>query len=93
MIFDFLSKHTGFIPAKLKTSTSLIPNPSRGWYQIFYFHIPQKPVFQELRWCLRDNETVAMAVIHIGAYRNKALDQNALDIISSIFECIVIVCL
>ncbi len=86
MIFDFLSKHIGFIPAKLKTSTSPIPNPSRGWYQIFYFHIPQKPVFQELRWCLRDNETVAMAVIHIGAYRNKALDQHALDIISSIFE-------
>ena len=73
MIFDFLSDYAGFLPAKLKASTGLIPNPGRGWYQIYYFYLPQQPDFQELRWCLRENETVALAVVNIGFYRDKAI--------------------
>ena len=86
MIFDFLSNYIGFKPAKLQESTGLIPNPSRGWYQIFYFHLPQLPDFQELRWCLRDTEPVALAVIHIGAYRDKCLDPVALDAVAKILD-------
>ena len=86
MIFDVLSNHIRFIPAKLKESAGFAANPSRGWYQIFYFHLPQQPDFQELRWCLRDNETLAMAVVEFGAYREKALDQVALDTVVRILD-------
>lgn len=84
MIFDFLVKYARFKPARLKDSRGPVTNPSRGWYQIFYFHIPELPDFQELRWCLREDEAVAMAVIDIGAYRDSALNQMALDAISQI---------
>lgn len=86
MIFDFISNSIRFKPVRLKESTGLVPNPSRGWYQIFYFHLPQQPDFQELRWCLRQEEPVAMAVVDIGAYRDKSLDQTGLDIVSGIFD-------
>lgn len=86
MIFDFLSDYAGFLPAKLKASTGLIPNPGRGWYQIYYFYLPQQPDFQELRWCLRENETVALAVVNIGFYRDKALDSHALEVIAGILD-------
>lgn len=86
MIFDWLSNCAGFKPVKLKASTGLVSNPSRGWYQIFYFHLPQQPDFEELRWCLRRDETLAMAVINIGAYRDKPLDQIGLDTVTHIFE-------
>lgn len=86
MIFDILSNCIGFMPAKLKESTELVTNPSRGWYQIIYFHLPQQPDFQELRWCLRDDETLAMAVVEFSAYREKKLDQVALDTVARILD-------
>ena len=86
MIFDFLSNYIRFKPAKLRVSTGPVANPSRGWYQIFYFHLPQQPSFQELRWCLLDDEMLAMAVVEIGAYREKALDQVALNTVARILD-------
>ena len=84
MKFDFFARKVRFKPVRIKEHRGQIVNPSRGWYQIFYFHIPELPDFQELRWCLREDEPMAMAVIHIGAYRNKMLDQVALDAVSRI---------
>lgn len=87
MIFDrIFPKPVRFIPANLDEQLCQIPNPCRGWYQIFYFHLPQQPDFHELYWCLRKDETLAMAVVDIGAYRNKALDQNAVQMISQILD-------
>ena len=86
MIDLFSSRHVKFKPTRLNEYRGLVTNPSRGWYQVHYFHVPEKPDFEELRWCLRQDESVALAVIHIGAYRDKVLDQDALDTVSAIFD-------
>lgn len=85
-MFDWLSRYRGFRPAKLRPGTGPVPNPGRGWYRIFYFMLPDLPDLQELRWSLREEETLALAVIHIGAYRDRDLDQEALDNVVRIFE-------
>lgn len=87
MVFELFSPNRiKFRPSDLEEYIGAIPNPSRGWYQIFTFYIPQQPDFQELFWSLRKDESLAMAVIHIGAYQNKALDQDALQIILHILD-------
>ncbi len=63
-----------------------MPNPGRGWYQIFHFFIPQKPDFAELFWSLRSDETLAMAVVNIGAYQSRPLDQVALQTVEDILN-------
>lgn len=87
MVFDFFTaKQKKFKPSRLRESTDPIPNPSRGWYQIFPFRLPQQPDFQELYWCLCRDEPLAMAVIHIGAYQNRPLDAAALQTVEQILE-------
>ena len=87
MIPKFLSLNcTRFKVAMLRESKGLVPNPCRGWYQVHYFHVPEKPDFEELRWCLRENESLAMVVIHIGAYRERALDRDGLETVSQILD-------
>ena len=86
MLPNIFSRHVNFKPSVLKESLHSLPNPCRGWYQIHYFHLPQQPDFQELQWCLRDDQPLVMAVIHIGAYQHTPLDSVALNIVSQILD-------
>lgn len=87
MRFNFFPlKHIRFRQSSLSESYSPISNPCRGWYQIFTFHIPRKVNFDELYWCLRKDETISLVLIDIGAYQNRPLDQEAIRVISQIFD-------
>ena len=54
-------------------------NPARGWYTIYPFFLEKEPDFEELYWCLEKEETLALVIINIGAYQERALDETALQ--------------
>ncbi len=68
-----------FLPGDFIETTGQLLNPARGWYTIYPFFLEKEPDFEELRWCLRKEETLALVIINIGAYRECALDEEALE--------------
>lgn len=75
-----------FIPEELEKSTEEILNPSRGWYTIYPFQIEKSIDPEELKWCLRDKESIALVQPDLGAYAEKPLDFSALNNIKSILQ-------
>ena len=75
-----------FQRANLEESRKLLENPVRGWYRIYPFWVEKKPDFEPMSWCEIEKETLALVIINIGAYREKALDTEALDNIRSILS-------
>lgn len=75
-----------FHPAELQGTTEHLKNPARGWYTIYPFLLEEEPEFEELFWCLRKEETLALVIINIGAYRELRLDVQALSRIRSILS-------
>ena len=67
-----------FQRADLTEGTQELKNPSRGWYQIYAFEAEKEPDFSSISWCGTDEDTLALVIIDIGAYREKALDEKAL---------------
>lgn len=79
------NKHQ-FEPALLAESTEYLPNPSCGWYQIYSFAIEEKQDFDELYWCLRAEETIVLALVDIGAFRDMAISEEALHNLASLLD-------
>lgn len=75
-----------FQPEELLETSEVLKNPARGWYTIYPFFLEQEPDFEELFWCLRKEETLALVIINIGAYRECALEEEALDRIRRILK-------
>ena len=75
-----------FQPAELLETTEPLRNPARGWYTIYPFFLEEEPDFEELFWCLRKEETLALVIINIGAYREQPLDEEALERIRRILR-------
>ena len=67
-----------FQPGELLETTEHLNNPARGWYTIYPFLLEEEPDFEELFWCLQKEETLALVIINIGAYRERYLDEEAL---------------
>lgn len=82
----FLSKRIKFKSSSFTEQCSDVPNPSRGWYQIFTFHLPQTVNFQKLSECLRHDQTLVLVLIDIGKYRDRELDEAAVQHVSQILE-------
>ena len=74
----------GFLPKPLEESCWNPPNPARGWYAVYTFPAEQKIDPEELKWSLRDGETVALVLLDIGAFRDRLLDKEKLDNIREI---------
>jgi len=68
-----------FHPEEPEESSELLKNPDRGWYTIYPFRMEQEPDFEELYWCLSKEETIALVIINIGAYREQSLDAVVLE--------------
>ena len=68
-----------FHPAEIKISDEVLHNPARGWYTIYPFFLEKEPDFDELYWCLGKEETIALVIINIGAYREQRLDAAAIN--------------
>ena len=58
----------------------------RGWYSIYTFQAEQKPDFEDLKWCLQENESMALVIFDIGYFKNKALSKDALLYLAQILE-------
>ena len=67
-----------FQRADLTEGTQELKNPSRGWYQIYAFEAEKEPDFSSISWCGTDEDTLALVIIDIGAYREKVLDEKAM---------------
>ena len=68
-----------FKEAALTEVTGRLSNPARGWYQIHRFQAEQEPDFAELEWCLDREDTLALVMIDIGAYKEQDLSEECLD--------------
>lgn len=79
-----LIKRWKFAPAELEESTAYIKNPFRGWYTLYSFALEESIDPDELKWCLREEESIALVLIDIGAYRNRLLDFEAIQNFSNI---------
>lgn len=78
MNFIKKGKRLRFEPAALTESTDYLHNPSCGWYRIYPFALEEKPDFEELFWCLCAQETIALVLADIGAFRDCELSEAAL---------------
>lgn len=75
-----------WMPEELWESTEELENPARGWYEIYTFRAEDGIHPQELRWSLREGETLALVLIDLRAYRDRALGNEALENIRSILS-------
>lgn len=75
-----------FQEAELSEVTGKFSNPARGWYQIHRFHADQEPDFAELEWCLDSEDSLALVMINIGAFREQDLSEECLDRIQRILK-------
>ncbi|MDE7269273.1 MAG: DUF4832 domain-containing protein [Acetatifactor sp.] len=64
--------------ADLTEQTKSLPNPARGWYQIYTFQAEEEPDLHELAYCLDVNQTLALVFFDIGFYRDMDLDSDCL---------------
>jgi hypothetical protein len=53
-------------------------NPGCGWYQIHSFLAEDEPNLEELKWCVSDTDSLALVIFSIGAYKGRALEEDAL---------------
>lgn len=54
-------------------------NPLRGWYRIFEFKIEQEIDIENLKWCICDDEMLALVIFDIGNFNNKEITEKELD--------------
>lgn len=72
--------------ADFTESTKELHNPARGWYQIYTFYADKTPDLKNLTWCQEDKDSLVFILLDISAYREKNLDDTALNNIRSILE-------
>lgn len=60
-----------------KEGTQKLINPARGWYEIYTFHIKEKIDPEQLKWSLRDTQSIALVRLSLSGYQNRELDENA----------------
>lgn len=86
MSFIKRKKHVSFESAVTEEGTSYLGNPSLGWYRIYPFALEKKPDYEELYWCLVKEETIALVIADIGAFRDADISEEALCNLSDILE-------
>lgn len=86
---SFFGSRWKFQRADLEESSQALRDPERGWYQVHNFSADKGFSREELEWILRGEDVLALALIDIGAYRERALDQAGLNCISGILDCFV----
>ncbi|MBR6665462.1 MAG: DUF4832 domain-containing protein [Lachnospiraceae bacterium] len=75
-----------FQKADLREIKGKLENPSRGWYRIYTFEVEKTPDFQPMLWCDLEGDTLVMIILNIGAYKEKALDEQGLEHIREILR-------
>ncbi len=75
-----------FQAADLREQIKPLPNPARGWYQIYTFRAEEEPGLQELAYCLDAAQTLALVFFDIGYYRDLDLDSDCLGRMKTILR-------
>lgn len=75
-----------FQQAEIAESNACLENPARGWYGIYTFPVQKTIDPEELRWSLREGESLALVLLDIYKYRSIPLDEAALDNIRNILS-------
>lgn len=86
MIFFTNKRAAAFQSAALCEAAGNVPNPGRGWYRIYTYILGGGENY-ELPPALYEGETLALVLIDIGAYRERPLEEESLDLIHRILEC------
>lgn len=68
-----------FQKEELEEETAYIPSPLRGWYSIYTFPVEEKIDPEELKWSLREEETLALVLFDIHSFSDRIFDGTALD--------------
>lgn len=70
-----------FTGALLVETAAEVPNPGRGWYQVYSFDVREAIDEEELKWCLNVQEHLALVTLDIGCCRDRELvDEEFLNI-------------
>lgn len=75
-----------FQPAALAETAAELPNPGRGWYQVYSFDVRETINEEELKWCLDTREHLAQVILDIGCCRTDDLTERELGNIRRIFD-------
>ena len=75
-----------FQQVELIESNVCLENPGRGWYGIYTFVVQDSINPEELRWSLREGESLALVLLDIYKYRSMPLDRTALENIRNILS-------
>ena len=79
-------KRISFKKAKYKETTDDLVNPYRGWYQIHTFKLDEELNMTDREYTLNRTDTLALVLIDISAYRDKPLDEAAIEKLHMIFS-------
>lgn len=63
-----------------------IPNPCRGWYEVFNFDISEEPNFEILATSVVEDDTLALVFVDIGAKRDSRLSEEEIKRILSLID-------
>lgn len=58
----------------------------RGWFSIFPFQLSKSYDFEEMKWCLKKEESLVLARINIGEYNQVKIPDEALKNFQSIMQ-------
>lgn len=75
-----------FEPQEWEKNAIGIINPARGWYSLYPFRVGESIDPSELRWYLKKDESIALVMLDLGAYRERELDESALSHIVQILD-------
>jgi len=75
-----------FNPASFVESTEDFNNPDRGWYQIHTFKLGEPVSMTDREYTLNNTDSLAFLMIDIGAYKDKLLDDIAIEGLNTIFS-------
>lgn len=79
-------KNVSFVAGEFSEDPVCRKNPAQGWYSIYPFCVNEKINPEELKWCLKEDESVALVLLDLGAYQKNPLDFFALENIAQILR-------
>lgn len=75
-----------FQKSSLAESSAELKNPARGWYQVHTFLAEERCPGEELAWRCNEEDSLVLALIDLGAYKDRDLDETALANVEEILR-------
>lgn len=75
---SLFGKRWKFQKSGLAESGVDLKNPARGWYQVHTFSVEEDCRTDELEWRCTGEDTLALVLMDLGAYKDRDLDEAAL---------------